>query len=198
MPSPPAPASITGAILAGGRSLRMGGVDKGWVLWEGRALAEHVADRLRPQVGALWISANRNLDRYRRIADAVVADADAGLPGYEGPLAGMLAVLECASTEWVAFAPCDAPRLPRDLVARLAAATDGRLPAVARTGGSMQPVFCLVPRTLAPSWRAALGRGERRPQDLLRRAGAVEVAFEDGPGFANINEIAPGQGAAHG
>jgi molybdopterin-guanine dinucleotide biosynthesis protein A len=193
-----APASITGAVLAGGRGARMGGLDKGWVPWQGRALIEHVVDRLRPQVGALWISANRNLDRYRSLGAEVVTDAAADLPGYEGPLAGMLAILERAPTDWVAFVPCDAPLLPRDLVARLAVASGAAAPAVACSGGALQPVFCLLPRALAPAWRAALARGERRPQEMLRRAGAVEVAFEDAAAFTNINETAPAPGAAHG
>ncbi|WP_207233541.1 NTP transferase domain-containing protein [Salinicola tamaricis] len=43
----------------------MGGEDKGWVELAGRPLIEHVLARLRPQVGALMISANRHLPRYR-------------------------------------------------------------------------------------------------------------------------------------
>jgi len=191
-------ASLTGAILAGGRGRRMGGVDKGWVSWQGRALVEHVAARLRPQVGTLWISANRNLERYRQLADEVVTDAAAGLPGYEGPLAGMLAVLERAPTPWVVFVPCDAPRLPGDLVARLAAASAGRAAAVASSGGALQPVFCLLPRELATAWRAALQGGERRPQELLRQAAALEVVFDDSAAFTNINEAGPAPGTGDG
>ena len=37
---------VTGLVMAGGRATRMGGIDKGLVLFEGRPLAEHVARRL--------------------------------------------------------------------------------------------------------------------------------------------------------
>ncbi len=39
---------VTGLVMAGGRAIRMGGIDKGLVLFEGRPLAEHVARRLAP------------------------------------------------------------------------------------------------------------------------------------------------------
>jgi molybdopterin-guanine dinucleotide biosynthesis protein A len=179
--------SIAGAILAGGRGARMGGADKGWVTWQGRALVEHVYQRLRPQVEPVLISANRNLERYRALGAQVVADDVAGLGAYCGPLAGMLAALEQAPTPWIAVVPCDAPQLPMDLVARLTGARAGQAPVVARCGARSQPVFCLLPRTLAPALRAALIGGERSPQNFLRQSGAVEVEFADAAAFTNIN-----------
>ena len=57
--------AITGVVLAGGRATRMGGVDKGLQLLNGRPLWRHVADSLEPQVGRLVISANRNLEYWQ-------------------------------------------------------------------------------------------------------------------------------------
>ncbi len=99
----------------------------------------------------------------------------------------MLAALEHTHLPWVAIVPCDAPQLPLDLVARLAQASMGRRPAVARCAGRLQPVFCLLPRTLAGPLRAAMADGERRPLDFLRRAGSVAVDFDDATAFTNIN-----------
>ena len=41
---------ITGLILAGGRGTRMGSVDKGLQLLDGRPMVQHVLQRLQPQV----------------------------------------------------------------------------------------------------------------------------------------------------
>src|SRR5512134_30781 len=102
-------AQITGLVLAGGRGERMGGADKGWVQYRGRPMIEWVVERFRPQVGQLLISANRNLERYAALAH-VVADSDSGATdAYAGPLAGVLAGLHCAQTDWIAIVPCDAP-----------------------------------------------------------------------------------------
>ena len=102
---------IHALILAGGRGSRMGGVDKGLQLLEGRPLVAHVIERLAPQAASLLISANRNLDAYAALGHRVLADP----PGLEfaGPLAGMLAGLEALPDDaWLLTAPCDCPRLP--------------------------------------------------------------------------------------
>lgn len=189
---------ITGVVLAGGRGSRMGGVDKGLQMLGGRPLAWHALRRLRPQVGALMINANRNLDAYRALSACVVTDASADHPG---PLAGFLAGLEGASTPYVAFVPCDSPLLPADLVARLAQALDAHaddgadlaMAAVAdlnsgRAGDLRpQPVFSLLRRDLRTSLRAALAAGERKVGAWCARQRQVLLRFDDAAAFANVN-----------
>ncbi|HET9023288.1 MAG TPA: NTP transferase domain-containing protein, partial [Burkholderiaceae bacterium] len=84
--APPRRSRITGLVLAGGRGARMGGADKGWILHDGEPLVATVLRRLAPQVGAVLISANRNIDAYRALAH-VVTDADSGLAleAFPGP-----------------------------------------------------------------------------------------------------------------
>jgi molybdopterin-guanine dinucleotide biosynthesis protein A len=182
----------------------MGGQDKGWVTWQGRPLVQHVLDRLLPQVDTVIISANRNLERYRGLGYPVVADDHAGHGEFAGPLAGMLAGLERADTPWVVCVPCDAPALPTDLVARLLASAGSgtaKVPALAVSAGHRQPVFCLLPRTIAPQLAQALSAGEHRPTVFLENAGAREVPFDDASAFANINATASGagpEGSTHG
>lgn len=175
----------------------MGGRDKGLVQYEGRTLVEHVLARLQGQVGEIIISANRNLDRYRAFGLRVVEDDGARYGAFCGPLAGMLAGLRHARLPWVAFVPCDAPAAPRDLVARLSAATAGERAAIAVCAGQSQPVFCLMPVALQPRLVAALEAGERRPREFLQQIQAVEVAFEDPRSFLNINTVEEEQQAAH-
>ncbi len=110
---------VTGLVMAGGRATRMGGIDKGLVLFEGRPLAEHVARRLAPQCRTLLVSANRNLSAYRALGLTPVTDR---IPGFEGPLAGWEAACAVAKTKYVVSVPCDSPRVPGDLAAKLSAA----------------------------------------------------------------------------
>lgn len=194
---------VTGLILAGGRGARMGGVDKGLVVFDGLPLVEHVLQRLRPQVDDVLISANRNLERYARLGLRVVRDADPTSPAephdaarevrYYGPLVGMLAGLRVVKTPWLACVPCDAPRLPRDLVKRLAAQIELVNPnaraAVAATGDRWQPVFCLLHKDLAAGLHAALAHGQYKAQSWLEAIGAVSVEFADPSGFANCNTL---------
>jgi molybdenum cofactor guanylyltransferase len=180
---------VTGLVLAGGRGTRMGGIDKGLVEIEGRTLVELVIDRLRPQVGPMLISANRNLVRYRAFGFPVLLDADEGLEPFPGPLAGMLAGLRAAATPWVATAPCDAPFLPADLVAHLAEALAGARAAVAYVGEKVQPVFCLLHVDLADDLATAVAHGERRAEAWLRGIGAAPALFLVAENFANLNTL---------
>lgn len=182
---------VYGLMLAGGRGRRMGGVDKGLVLLNGRPLAAHVVERLRPQVRRLLISANANLDAYRSLGGEVVTDR---IDSYAGPLAGLDAGLHAAALADAAallvIAPCDAPFLPPDLVARLAAAravSDADV-AVARTGARLQPVFALLHMRVRSQLALFLQGGGRKVEDFYATLRGVEVAFDDeADAFVNLN-----------
>lgn len=184
------PADITGVVLAGGEGRRMGGADKGLQRLKGRALAERVLERLRPQVGQVLISANRNLDQYREFGYPVVEDLT---PDHAGPLAGIQAAMNRAATPLLLSAPCDSPLLPADLARRLGAALDAAAAdiAVPRAGGRVHRAFCLVRRQLLPRLDAFLAGGGRRLGHWHESLHAVEVDFEDcAEAFGNINSLA--------
>jgi len=180
-------ADVTGVVLAGGQGRRMGGVDKGLVELAGAPMVAHVLARLAPQVGAVLINANQNLDRYRALGPPVVPDA---VGGFAGPLAGLHAGLTGASGELVVTVPCDSPFLPFDLVARLRAALEreGAQLAVAKTFDQPHPVFALVRRDVLPNLAAFLAAGGRKIDAWYASLRVVEVAFDDeAEAFRNIN-----------
>lgn len=180
-------ADVTGILLAGGRARRMGGTDKGLIELGGRPLAAHALERLAPQVGRVLINANRNAEAYAALGAPVAPDT---LAGYLGPLAGLLAGIEAAATDWVVTAPCDSPFVPTDLVARLEAARAraGADMAVAHDGERQQPVFMLAPVALAPDLRAWLAGGGRKIDQWLARHRVADADFRDVPeAFRNVN-----------
>jgi molybdopterin-guanine dinucleotide biosynthesis protein A len=184
---------ITGLVLAGGRGSRMGGIDKGLQEHAGKPLALHALQRLAPQVGPLWINANRNLEAYAALGAPVCADV---LPDYAGPLAGFMAGLEHCTTPWLVSVPCDSPLFPTDLVERLArAATDADAEiAMAATldGGvvQVQPVFCLMKASLKASLAAFTQSGQRKIDRWTALHRCVEVRFDDAHAFFNANTLA--------
>ncbi|MBK1691935.1 molybdenum cofactor guanylyltransferase MobA [Ectothiorhodospira mobilis] len=185
MPLPPH--ALTGILLAGGRGLRMDGRDKGLVSVAGRPMAAWALDRLTPQVDRVLISANRHGPAYAAFGHPVVGDA---VTGHAGPLAGLSAALALADTPWVITCPCDCPRPPRDLVARLEAARrrTGAPAAVAHDGTRLQPLFALLASALHPDLQEHLHRGGRRAGEWLLAQGAVMADFSHHPrAFDNIN-----------
>lgn len=183
----PARDEVTGIVLAGGMGRRMGGVDKGLVLLDGRPMVEHALARLAPQVGTLIINANQNVERYAAFGFTVCPDA---IGGFAGPLAGLHAGLTQATTSHVVTVPCDSPFLPLDLVARLAAgmANASAQIAVAKTFAQPHPVFALVSRAVLTHLTAFLTAGGRKIDAWYATLALVEVAFDDeADAFRNIN-----------
>jgi molybdenum cofactor guanylyltransferase len=184
---------IAGVILAGGLARRMGGGDKGLRLLAGRPLLAWVIERARPQVAALAVNANGDPGRLARLGLPVVEDS---VPGFAGPLAGVLAGLDWAAetvpgaTHVASFAT-DAPFLPRDLVARLGAAIDAGVElACAASGGQAHPVFGLWPVALRHDLRRAVAEeGVRKVDQWTGRYRLARVAFAADPfdPFFNAN-----------
>ncbi|MGO9771549.1 MAG: molybdenum cofactor guanylyltransferase MobA [Roseiarcus sp.] len=184
--------SIAGVVLAGGRSTRMG-AEKALLALAGRPLIAHVVGRLRPQVAELFVNANGEATRFDSLDCDVVADA-AGA-GLAGPLRGVAAALAHARRRGfslLATAPCDAPFLPLDLVARLAAAmvANGAPVAVAQSPRGLEPMFALWRERAMSEIAAEFARGEASPRAVMARLGAVRVFFAAGDGddpFVNLN-----------
>jgi molybdopterin-guanine dinucleotide biosynthesis protein A len=151
-------------------------------------MVQRVLEALRPQVGPVLISANRQLERYAAFGHPVVPDT---LPDHPGPLAGVLAALRRLETGFAAIVPCDAPLLPPDLVARLFAAcqrshADG---AVVHTGGRREPAFVLLRATVAPSLEDFLAGGQRGMGAWLERLTIADASFaEAAAAFVNVND----------
>ena len=181
------PQEITALILAGGKSRRMGGRDKGLLPFGDDLLVGHVIRAIVPQVGAAMISANRHREDYERFGLPVLADP---IADFQGPLAGFLAGLQAVKTQYLLTLPCDGPVVIPDLARRLAAgmsAADADI-AVAHDGQRLQPVYALLNARVLPGLRQALDDGERKIDRWYPRHHWVTVDFSDAPQqFSNIN-----------
>ncbi|WP_181952476.1 molybdenum cofactor guanylyltransferase MobA [Yersinia canariae] len=177
--------NITGIILAGGRSSRMGGNDKGLILLHGKPLFQYVIDRLESQVNDLFINANRNQDLYQESGVPVINDI---ITGFVGPLAGMHTGLSYSATEWVVFAPCDVPALPDNLVSQLWQGKQQALAAYVHDGERAHPTFALMHISLKPLLAEYLARGDRKLMIFMESINAQPVVFNGQSGqFSNLN-----------
>jgi molybdopterin-guanine dinucleotide biosynthesis protein A len=176
---------ITAGILAGGAGRRLGGIDKGWFELAGQSLIRRTIARIAPQCGAIVISANRSLARYRALGYPVCAD---GGTAFCGPLAGIAAVLAASATPYVLTVPVDTPLLPTDLAERLTAAlhADTEI-AVACCSGRSHRLHALMRRDLLANLQAALANGTRAVHAWQAGLDQVMVAWSDSAYFANIN-----------
>ncbi len=181
------PITVSGVLLAGGQSRRMGGQDKGLLPYQGRSMASHVIDAILPQVDDFYISANRHIEEYQSFSHPVIMD---DLDNFQGPLAGILAVMAQINSEYLLTVPCDNPHISPQLRQRLleAVLATGSDIAVAHDGQQLQPVFTLIPRRLEQSLSDYLTSGQRKTRDWLFQHKVVEVDFSDQADcFININ-----------
>ncbi|MGW8227877.1 MAG: molybdenum cofactor guanylyltransferase MobA [Gammaproteobacteria bacterium] len=178
---------ISAVILAGGMGRRMGGMDKGQLIFNGRPLIEYVLKAIEPQVKTILINANRHQTEYARYGYPVVPDE---LQGYQGPLAGFASGMRAASTPYVVTLPCDGPFSAPDLVARLATALQNMHAdlAVAHDGVRLQPVYALLPTKLLVSLEEFLASGERKIDRWYAQHNMAFADFSDAAEtFRNIN-----------
>lgn len=178
-----------GLVLAGGRSSRFGS-EKAAAVLAGVTLLERALAHLGPAAPkAVSARPGSQAEALARAAGAVVlhdAEGDAA-----GPLAGIKAALIWADEvgiEPLAVEPCDVPRLPSDLHARLAAAIGEAPAAYADTDEGPQPLCGLWRAAALPALEAAMAGGEHPSVwRFLDGIGAVRVRFEDARLFQNIN-----------
>lgn len=175
---------VTGIVLSGGRGSRMGHVDKGLVELDGKRLIEHVIDRIRDQVSELIISCNRNLDIYQQYG-TVVPDK---IPGFPGPLTGILSASSEVSSPLCLVVPCDMPNLPEDLCPRLLSTLGTHQACIVHDGQRLQPLVALLKSEVAESIEEYLRSGNRSVMGWIERLDAVTLDFSDKPhAFDNIN-----------
>lgn len=170
---------ISGFVLAGGRSTRLG-LDKVLLPWNDRkggtggSLIEHAAGRLREVCGTVRVCATRSdLTSF----EPLIPDAEAGA----GPLGGIVAALEASETDWNLFLAVDLPFVPAEFLRALAerARAGGSLAVIPVENGQLQPACSAYHRSLAPGMREALTAGNHKLMIAIRSsAGGNESAID--------------------
>ena len=182
--------TISAVILAGGKSRRMQGQDKGLQLLKNKPLFLHCYHRLQPQIKNISINANRNLTEYQKSNLNVFSDT---LTDFQGPLSGMLTALKNANTDFVLFVPCDCPYFPLNLCQKLKEPmnhNDKILISYVYDGNREHPTFCLASRKIIPALEKYLQSGQRKMLDFIHSQKHITVDFSDNKqAFKNINNL---------
>ena len=178
------PIQASAAVLAGGRSRRMGR-DKGLLSFAGRTLIEHILAQIRPWVDEIVIGANDRA-KYAFTGLPVIPDE---IPD-QGPLMGILSCLQAVRHERVFITACDIPELPAELIKHLLVCDPQADIVMVRSAvGRAEPLLAVYTRRLVPAIRRALARGSRRIDALIDDP-TVRVAFVDmppGDWYRNVN-----------
>jgi molybdopterin-guanine dinucleotide biosynthesis protein A len=171
------PLPISGYVLAGGRSSRMG-ADKSLLPLAGKPLIAHAVAKLRRICAEVHIvGSNPALATY----GSLVPDIHPGC----GPIGGIESALAHASNDWILVLPVDVPFLPVAILEGWAAEVtapggEARV-ALFTADGRPQPAVCLLHKQIAPSIASAVGLGEFKLLPVLEASAEVLALQRDQP-----------------
>ena len=124
---------VSGVILAGGKSRRMGGSPKALLPFGGRPLIEHIAETLRSVLPDCLLVTNTP-ELYGSLGLPMVGDV---FPE-GGSLGGIYSGLQAASGDAALCVACDMPFLSAPLVAHLAGRATEADVVIPEAGGELQ------------------------------------------------------------
>jgi molybdopterin-guanine dinucleotide biosynthesis protein A len=181
--------NLTGIILAGGKSLRMGR-EKGLVCYTGKPLVQFALDILSLFCDRILISSN-NPD-YNRFGYEVVSDefTDAG------PMSGIASCLKQSRTDGNLVIPCDMPLLDPVVFKTILENVSGNtfvVPVDAK--GRTEPLCAFYRRSSLDILTELIAKGSFRMTDLFIQAPVRYISPVDYPvnynnqWFANFNSM---------
>lgn len=148
--------SITGVILAGGKSSRMG-TDKALLVYEGKHFIQRVADALQGIFAEVLIASDRVKD-YSFLNLPVIPDI------YEacGPLGGIHSALVHTTAEAVFVCSCDMPYFSFEVVRKILRHSTLREVTFGNDGVHLHPLLGIYPKWILPIIQAELDQGSRK------------------------------------
>jgi molybdopterin-guanine dinucleotide biosynthesis protein A len=188
--SDPAHFGVSGFVLTGGQSSRMGR-DKALLDFHGKPLAAYIAEQVAAVCGSATLVGSA--ERHGHLGFPVVSDLHSRI----GPLGGIEAALTASPTPWVLIAACDMPGLSADFLRQLIDEAiyledQGRLPdALLPIGPNSipNPLCALYHQRILPVVLAAIERGDYKVTRALEttKLCLLPVGGESALALANAN-----------
>jgi molybdopterin-guanine dinucleotide biosynthesis protein A len=180
---------VSGVILAGGKSRRMGGSPKALLPFGGRSLIEHIAETLRSVLRDCLVVTNTP-ELYASLGLPMVADV---FPE-GGSLGGIYSGLRAASGDAALCVACDMPFLSAPLVAYLAGRASEADVVIPDAAGQLQTLHAVYGKACLSPMERRLRAGQLKVvgffddvRVLRVPADAVERLIDPAIAFMNLN-----------
>lgn len=153
--------NITGIILAGGKSSRMGS-DKGIVELNKKKFIEHILDAVLPNVNEVIIIANN--DNYNYLGYKVIKDIIKDC----GPLGGIYTGLMNSKTENNIVVSCDIPFISSDLIKYIIENTNNADISVPVYKGNIEPLCAVYTKRTSDQIHNLIMNKNLKIQNILK------------------------------
>ena len=177
--------NITTVILAGGKAERMNGKDKGLLKINNTFVIEQLYKISAKFTSKVYINANRNINKYKKMGYTVLVDA---FDGFQGPLAGIYTALLNTKTDYLLILPCDGPLINDTYFKKMLSGDDDFEIKCAHDGKRIQPVHALIKNNITESLKKFLLTGQRKIDKWYNDRNLKLIDFSDNKNlFININ-----------
>lgn len=179
---------ITGIILAGGKSSRLG-EEKGLASFNGKPLVSYAIDVLEPIVGKLLISANTQLEEYEKFGYETVQDEVSGI----GPMGGILTGLKKSESRFNLILSCDTPFVTTALYEYLLKSAEYYQIVVPKHNDFIEPLCSIYATNVLWELQHCVENGNFKMHDFFKKADlkAIDITpdlpFYNEDLFVNIN-----------
>lgn len=171
--------AVTGVILAGGRSSRMGH-NKALLPYKGKPLIESIYHTMSELFKEVVVVTN-NPEEYAFLPCRKIPDIHVG----KGSMAGVHAGLSASATKWIFVVGCDMPFIDARLVRYLATSLGAEAALVPQSTAGLEPLHAFYSRGALPVLAAALSSEKMKLIDILEQLPAKVIPV------AEIAAIAP-------
>ncbi|MBU9713777.1 molybdenum cofactor guanylyltransferase [Evansella tamaricis] len=174
---------ITGIILAGGKSSRMG-KNKALLPIQGVITIERLKRELEKTVSCVIVVAN-DVNQYSFLEIAIVGDIEKG----KGPLGGIHSGLSASHTEWNLISACDMPFVNLTIIEGLKLELKEEYDAIIpKIRGQIHPLFGMYRKSSLPIIRQSLIENRLRIIDILSQWRVRYVTEDEFLGLG-LNEL---------
>jgi len=165
---------MTGIILSGGKSNRLGGLNKAFIKVRGERLIEKTLRIYRELFQEVLIVTNSPLD-YLEFDSAIVTDI---IPG-KASLGGIYTGLFFATSEYAFVTACDMPFLNARFIRFMMEQTGQHDIIVPRSADGLQPLHAIYSRNLLKSIRRLIDADRLKITELFKKQKVLEIPRED-------------------
>jgi molybdenum cofactor guanylyltransferase len=180
---------LTGVIIAGGRSSRMG-VEKGLVHFDGKPLIMYPLELLKELCSNVIISANSTVFDFLELP--VIADK---MPG-GAPMIGIYSGLLAAYTDYILVLSCDMPLINIELLQHIIDSSDGTKATVAWHNGFAEPLCGIYHRDLITEFERHISEEKFKLVTFLEKVNGRFIEINESLSFYNpelfLNVNTPG------
>jgi molybdenum cofactor guanylyltransferase len=177
--------TVTGYILAGGKSSRMG-TDKGLILFNGKSIIEHIMEQLQPVTDKVIIVSNN--PAYEKFGVEVITD----LVREIGPAGGIFTALSHSKTAQIFVLSCDMPFVTTAAIEYVIQHASQSQITIASHDGRSEPLFGIYSKSCLTLWDMLIKKGFLKLQEMVAEFDLLKLNMDGSPLFTrnvfiNIN-----------